>query len=124
MILTDREIQISLDRGLIRIDPRPEGIAFTSSAVDLTLDPVIWIVRDPTPALENVIDPRASGFDAEQVMRELSDEEIIKAGAILSSQKNWRSRGRENVSKCRLKPDWPPASKVKALCLASVLSCT
>lgn len=79
MILTDREIQISLDRGLIRIDPRPEGIAFTSSAVDLTLDPLIWIVRDPTPALENVIDPRAPGFDAEQVMRELSDEETIAA---------------------------------------------
>lgn len=78
MILTDREIQISLERGLIGIDPRPEEIAFTSSAVDLTLDPLIWIVRDPTPALENVIDPRAPGFDAEHVMRELSDEETIR----------------------------------------------
>jgi dCTP deaminase len=88
LILTDREIQISLDRGLIRIDPRPEGVAFTSSAVDLTLDPLIWIVRDPTPALENVIDPRATGFDAEQVMRELSDEETIgAAGYPLISRK-------------------------------------
>jgi dCTP deaminase len=78
LILTDREIQISLERGLIGIDPRPEEIAFTSSAVDLTLDPLIWIVRDPTPALENVIDPRAPGFDAEHVMRELSDEETIR----------------------------------------------
>ena len=79
MILTDREILISLDRELIRIDPRPVGEAFTSSAVDLTLDPVIWIVRDPMPALENIVDPRAAGFNAEQVMRELSDEETIDA---------------------------------------------
>jgi dCTP deaminase len=77
LILTDREILISLDRQLITIEPRPEEVAFTSSAVDLRLDRIIWIVRDPTPALENVIDPRAEGFDAEQVMRELSTEEII-----------------------------------------------
>jgi dCTP deaminase len=77
LILTDREIQISLDRGLIKIEPRPDEVAFTSSAVDLTLDPVLWIVRDPTPALENIIDPRAAGFNAEQVMRELSSEETI-----------------------------------------------
>lgn len=82
MILTDREILISLDRGLIRIDPRPAEEALTSSAVDLTLDPVIWIVRDPTPALENIVDPRAAGFNAEQVMRELSDEETIGAAGF------------------------------------------
>jgi dCTP deaminase len=74
LILTDREILISLDRGLITIKPRPEEEAFTSSAVDLTLDSLIAIVREPTPALERVIDPRAKGFNAEQVMRELSDE--------------------------------------------------
>lgn len=79
MILTDREISISLDRRLITIEPRPAEIAFTSSAVDLTLDPLIWIVRDPAPALENVIDPRAAGFNAEQIMRELSAEETISA---------------------------------------------
>jgi dCTP deaminase len=77
LILTDREIQISLDRGLISIKPRPEEKAFTSSAVDLTLDPLIAIVTEPTPALENVIDPRAEGFDAEQIMKELSTEETI-----------------------------------------------
>lgn len=77
MILTDREILISLDRQLITIEPRPEEAAFTSSAVDLRLDPVVWIVREPTPALENVVDPRAAGFNAEQVMRELSTEEVI-----------------------------------------------
>jgi dCTP deaminase len=82
LILTDREILISLDRGLIKIDPRPDGEAFTSSAVDLTLDPVIWIVRDPKPAIENVIDPRAQGFNAEEVMREFSEEETISASGF------------------------------------------
>jgi dCTP deaminase len=79
VILTDREISISLDRRLITIEPEPEEIAFTSSAVDLTLDPLIWIVRTPTPALDNVVDPRVAGFNAEQVMRGLSTEETISA---------------------------------------------
>ena len=46
MILTDREIPISLDRRLTTIAPQPEEIAVTASTVDLTLDPLIWIVRD------------------------------------------------------------------------------
>jgi dCTP deaminase len=89
VILTDREISISLDRRLITIEPQPEEIAFTSSAVDLTLDSLIWIVRDPNPALENVVDPRAAGFNAEQVMRELSIEETIsvRTGFLLSPRK-------------------------------------
>jgi dCTP deaminase len=77
LILTDREILISLDRRLITIKPPPAEEACTSSVVDLTLDPLIAIVQEPTPALENVIDPRAKGFNAEEVMRKLSDEEII-----------------------------------------------
>jgi len=46
LILTDREIPISLDRRLTTIAPQPEEIAVTASTVDLTLDPLIWIVRD------------------------------------------------------------------------------
>jgi dCTP deaminase len=79
LILTDREISISLDRRLISIEPPPEEVALTSSAIDLTLDPLVWIVRDPTPAREDVVDPRAAGFNAEQVMREFSIEETISA---------------------------------------------
>jgi dCTP deaminase len=89
LILTDREISISLDRQLITIEPQPEELAFTSSAVDLTLDPLIWIVRDPAPAAENIVDPRDPRFNAEQVMRELSTEERISArtGFLLSPRK-------------------------------------
>jgi len=37
----------------------------------------MWIVNERTPAIETVIDPRAEGFNAEEVMRELSTEETI-----------------------------------------------
>jgi dCTP deaminase len=77
LILTDREIQISLDRELITIRPRPEAEAFTSTAVDLTLDPLVALVRDPTSAIETTINPRAKDFNAENVMRDLSDQTTI-----------------------------------------------
>jgi dCTP deaminase len=89
LIFTDREILIALDRGLITIKPRPDGEAFTSSAVDLTLDALIAIVQDPTPALETTIDPRAKGFNAEEVMGKLSDQKTIdsKTGFPLQPRK-------------------------------------
>jgi dCTP deaminase len=68
---------ISLDRGLIAIKPRPDVEAFTSTAIDLTLDPVIALVRDPTSAVETTINPRARGFNAENVIRDLSDQSRI-----------------------------------------------
>jgi dCTP deaminase len=77
LILTDREIQISLDRELIAIKPRPDQEAFTSTAVDLTLDPLIALMRDPTFAIETTINPRANDFNAENVMRGLSDQTTI-----------------------------------------------
>jgi dCTP deaminase len=77
LILTDREIQISLDRELITIKPRPDQEAFTSTALDLTLDPLIALMRDPTFAVETTINPRAKDFNAEDVMRNLSDQTTI-----------------------------------------------
>jgi deoxycytidine triphosphate deaminase len=49
VILTDREIQIYLSRGLIDIIPQPEKIAYQSTSVDLRLDPVINILKDDRP---------------------------------------------------------------------------
>jgi dCTP deaminase len=77
VILTDREIQISLDRRIFSISPAPESVAYTSTAVDLTLDPILHLVRDPTSALETTINPQASGFNAEDVMGRLSDQITI-----------------------------------------------
>jgi len=46
VILTDREIRIALGRGLIQIDPAPdEKAAFSSTAVDLTLDSTLSMFK-------------------------------------------------------------------------------
>lgn len=44
MILTDREILVALQQGLIVVDPSPDPIAFSSTSLDLTLaaDLKIW----------------------------------------------------------------------------------
>lgn len=58
MILTDREIRIALERGLISIDPAPDDeTAFSSTAVDLTLDSTIILFNKPIEGVEQVIDP-------------------------------------------------------------------
>jgi dCTP deaminase len=125
LILTDREISILLDRRLITIDPHPEEIAFTSSAVDLTLNPLIWIVRDSAPTPENVIDPRVARFNAEQVMRDLSAEETIstKTGFLLPPRKLALAWTREYIE---LKTETRLAARVegKALWRASGWSFT
>jgi dCTP deaminase len=78
MILTDREIRIAIARGLIEIDPPPnEAVAFTSTAVDLTLDPIIRTFKEHAPGVVTVIDPTASGFNSETTIRELTDEKKI-----------------------------------------------
>lgn len=61
MILTDREIKIALNKKQVGIDPLPEEEAFSSTAVDLTLDPVARIFKEEVqPGLN--IDPGATGF--------------------------------------------------------------
>jgi dCTP deaminase len=58
VILTDREIKIYLDRGLITINPHPDpAVAYNSTAVDLTLDPIISEFKTQTQGIETTIDP-------------------------------------------------------------------
>jgi dCTP deaminase len=82
MILTDREIRIAIHRGLISIDPLPdestERSAYSSTAVDLTLDPNIAIFDDPTPGLDRKIDPSSPGFNVEAVAASLTRKLKIK----------------------------------------------
>lgn len=87
MILTDREIPISLDRRLTTIVPQPEEIAVTASTVDLTLDPLIWIVRDPAPMPENIVDPRAAGFNACESSR--PKKQSVKEQVFFFPLENW-----------------------------------
>jgi dCTP deaminase len=75
MILTDREIQNLLKKGLISIEPKPPLTAYDSTAVDLTLDPLIRVFRTNTPGL--IIDPGAAGYKATELIRSATDPLII-----------------------------------------------
>jgi dCTP deaminase len=46
MILSDREIQIFLDHGQIKIEPRPDVEVYSSTSVDLTLDRYLSVFND------------------------------------------------------------------------------
>ena len=78
MILTDREIRIAIAERLIVIDPPPdEAVAFTSTAVDLTLDPAIRIFKKNVAGIDIVIDPSAPGYNSEETLRQLTDPKTI-----------------------------------------------
>jgi dCTP deaminase len=73
LILTDREIQIAIERELIRIDPRPTEKAFSSTSVDLTLDPSLTRFRNQRAGVETVIDPNHVDFSPESSLAELTE---------------------------------------------------
>jgi dCTP deaminase len=75
MILADREIQKLLKNGLISIEPKPPLDAYDSTAVDLTLDPLIRIFRTNVPGF--VFDPGAPGYKATELIRSATDTVII-----------------------------------------------
>jgi dCTP deaminase len=78
MILTDREIKIAIARGLIRIDPEPDhDVAFTSTAVDLTLDPQIRVFKDHPIGVVPTIDPSTPGFNSTDAISGLTDKKKI-----------------------------------------------
>src|ERR1700756_2999533 len=71
MILTDREIQKLIKSKLISIEPKPPLEAYDSTAVDLTLDPLIRVFRTNAPGL--IIDPGAPGYSAPELIRSATD---------------------------------------------------
>lgn len=73
MILTDREINLSLESGLIGIEPRPGPEAFSSTSVDLTLGNKIRTFKRYGDGLQLVIDPTAPGYSFDQVIEQVSD---------------------------------------------------
>jgi len=79
MILTDREIQKLLAKGLISIEPKPPLEAYDSTAVNLTLDKQIRIFRTIGPGL--IIDPGAPGYKATDLIKSQTDlKEIPNEG--------------------------------------------
>lgn len=71
MILSDREIQNLLKKKLISIEPNPSIDAYDSTAVGLTLDPLILIFRPGTEGL--IIDPSAPGYKVTELIRGATD---------------------------------------------------
>lgn len=77
MILTDREIKIHIERGTIIIDPAP--VAFDSTAVDLTLDPIIKLFKKMDGGIETIIDPVNATFKNEEVLESITEEKTLES---------------------------------------------
>ena len=73
MILTDREIRTGIERGSIIIDPRPPEGAYSSTSVDLTLDPVFSVFKQGDSGLDIALDPGQAGFNPERFLSRLAD---------------------------------------------------
>lgn len=74
MILTDREIQIAIDSKSIIVEPEPSDAAYSSTSLDLTLDPILTLFKTRTNGIETCIDPSATGFNHERVLSEVTEQ--------------------------------------------------
>jgi len=79
LILTDREIQISLERKLIFIEPLPSEEAFSSTSVDLTLDAEITRFNANPQFMRQAIDVTHQDYDYEVALAQLSTKSQITA---------------------------------------------
>ena len=78
VILTDREIQIALSRKQIIIDPLPkQDVAYSSTSVDLTLDPILTLFDTGKDFVKKVIDPTHPDYDIDEALKEITKEEKI-----------------------------------------------
>lgn len=83
MILTDREIQIALERKLLFIDPPPKTEAYSSTTVDLSLDENLSEYIDQKGGVESVIDPTHQAYDHEEVLAGLTRRITIDDGGYI-----------------------------------------
>jgi dCTP deaminase len=100
VILTDREIQLALEKKQIFIDPLPPVDHYSSTSVDLTLDPDLTIFNDDLQddALENIIDPSHKTFVAERIIAKISRRVLIdQGGYVLASKKLILGSTRERI---------------------------
>jgi dCTP deaminase len=92
VILTDREIQIALTRNQIKIEPEPAVEAYSSTSVDLTLDPHLTEFRadlqDDDGLEPNIFDPGHKNFVAERTFAKVTQPTTIGgSGYILIPKK-------------------------------------
>jgi dCTP deaminase len=99
MILTDREIKLAIEKDLILIEPRPQANAFSSTAVDLTLDPNLTEFVSPSGGIEYVIDPGHAEFNPEVTLAKVSVKQVVsEAGYLLQPKQLVLAWTREYVN--------------------------
>jgi len=72
LILTDREIRLSIQEGLIVIDPPPSPSNYSSTSLDLTLDETIREFSANEDGLDLVIDPATPGYKFNSAISKVS----------------------------------------------------
>lgn len=97
VILTDREIKIAIDRELIGLNPEPAGDAFSSTSVDLTLDPQARTFRKEVGHGIN-IDPGSPKYKFHEIADLLTESMIIETQFNLSPRKLLLAWTRETLS--------------------------
>lgn len=111
MILTDREIKIALQKEAIIINPLPSEDAFSSTSVDLTLDPILTIYNKPDDGIDIIIDPTKKKGDTEKLLKGLTTQHRIpEDGYILDRNKLILAYSREYVD---LRNDTKYAARVE-----------
>lgn len=88
LILTDREIKISIAEGLIVIQPLPGPSAYSSTSLDLTLDENFREFKDQVDGLDLVIDPASSGYKFNSAVAAVSDLRKVDAADGYRLRKN------------------------------------
>jgi dCTP deaminase len=74
VILTDREIQIAIERKLIVSDPEPPDTSYSSTSVDVTLAAGLTVFTKPRTNNELIVDPNQHGFNPETSLGGLTEE--------------------------------------------------
>lgn len=105
MILTDREIRISLETKAIEVDPFPSEKAFSSTSLDLTLGRELKVFLPPPSGLRIVVDPAAPGYSFNRLVDQLTDTVVIDAGFDLEPNRlvlGWTAERVDMKSPARL----------------------
>jgi dCTP deaminase len=78
MILTDREIKVAIEQGLISITPQPDlNKALSSTSLDLSIANEIREWRNPIPGVEHVFSPADPEFNYQQIARDYTESRLI-----------------------------------------------
>ena len=77
MILTDREIKLSIQHRIIDIEPEPIPLSYSSTAVDLTLDENLAEFEEETGGLEQAVNPSHPDFKPEITLSKITKVKVI-----------------------------------------------